>query len=202
MFRLSTFIKDLVSIRKTLLFAAVLFVIGIAAGWVSTGALAEIVNKQLAGLQEISGNLSESEHPQWSFFIFIFLNNSIKGVLIIYLGLLAGILPVLFLLINGMVIGYLIHISASQGENLLDLIVKGLLPHGIIEIPAIIIACAFGIQMGLRVLIGTNRIREMERGRKWSEYFRKSVTAAFWIIILLFVAAIIESTLTYTLMKG
>ncbi|KHF33864.1 hypothetical protein CM49_03974 [Paenibacillus sp. P1XP2] len=37
---------------------------------------------------------------------------------------------------------------------------------------------------------------------KWKEGFRKAWTASVWIVILLFVAAIIESTITYTLMKG
>jgi len=199
--RLSTFIRDLMSIKKTLLFAVLLFAAGVAAGWVSTGALAELVNQQLSGLREVSGNLQNSKHPQWSFFGFIFLNNSIKGVLIIYLGLLAGILPVLFLLVNGMVIGYLVHSLSSQGENLADLVVRGLLPHGMIEIPALIIACAYGIRMGSWVISGINP-RRRAWGREGEGVLRKSVTAAFWVVILLFAAAIIESTVTYALMQN
>ncbi|MGG4049860.1 stage II sporulation protein M [Paenibacillus favisporus] len=201
MLRLSTFIRDLMSIKKTLLFAVLLFAAGVAAGWISTGALAELVNQQLSGLREVSGNLQNSEHPQWSFFGFIFLNNSIKGVLIIYLGLLAGILPVLFLLVNGMVIGYLVHSLSAQGESLADLVIRGLLPHGIIEIPAIIIACAYGIRMGSWVISGINP-RRRAWGREGEGVLRKSVTAAFWVVILLFAAAIIESTVTYALMQN
>lgn len=201
MLRLSTFIRDLMSIKKTLLFAVLLFAAGVAAGWVSTGALAELVNQQLSGLREVSGNLQNSKHPQWSFFGFIFLNNSIKGVLIIYLGLLAGILPVVFLLVNGMVIGYLVHSLSAQGESIADLVIRGLLPHGIIEIPAIIIACAYGIRMGSWVIRGIN-LRRRVRGREGEGVLRKSVTAAFWVVILLFAAAIIESTVTYALMQN
>jgi stage II sporulation protein M len=189
------------SIKKTLLFAVLLFAAGVAAGWISTGAMAELVNQQLSGLREVSGKLQNSEHPQWSFFGFIFLNNSIKGVLIIYLGLLAGILPVMFLLVNGMVIGYLVHSLSAQGESLADLIIRGLLPHGIIEIPAIIIACAYGIRMGSWVIGGIN-LRKRARGREGEGVLRKSVTAAFWVVILLFAAAIIESTVTYALMQN
>ncbi|MET3852910.1 MULTISPECIES: stage II sporulation protein M [unclassified Paenibacillus] len=201
MLRLSTFIRDMMSIKKTLLFAVLLFAAGVAAGWISTGALAELVNQQLSGLREISGKLQNSEHPQWSFFGFIFLNNSIKGVLIIYLGLLAGILPVMFLLVNGMVIGYLVHSLSAQGESLADLVIRGLLPHGIIEIPAIIIACAYGIRMGSWVIGGINPGKRA-RGREGEGVLRKSVTAAFWVVILLFAAAIIESTVTYALMQN
>lgn len=202
MLRLTTFLKDLGSIRKTLLLVTVLFILGIVAGWYSTGALEEIINKQMGGLRQISETLSQSSTPKWSFFLFIFFNNSIKAVVMIFLGLFIGILPVLFLLVNGMVLGYLVHSSLEQGNSLFDLIVKGLLPHGIIEIPAIIIACAFGLQMGMMVISSLGGSGKDELKGRWGNMFRKALTASVWIVILLFVAAIIESTITYTLMKG
>ncbi|MDR0271294.1 stage II sporulation protein M [Paenibacillus sp.] len=202
MFRPSTFLKDLGSIRKTLAFVTLLFIIGIIAGWYSTGSLSELINQQMKGIKEVANNLSLSSNPKWSFFVFIFFNNSIKAVIMIFLGLFIGVLPILFLLLNGMVVGFLVHNSMNQGESLFDLVVKGLLPHGIIEIPAIIIACAFGLQMGLLVLSSFGRSGKRELQRKWKDTFRMALTASVWIVILLFVAAIIESTVTYSLMKG
>ncbi|MBE9917327.1 stage II sporulation protein M [Paenibacillus donghaensis] len=202
MFYPSTFLRDLGSIRKTLAFVTFLFILGITVGWYSTGALSELINQQMNGIREISNQLSLSSHPKWSFFVFIFFNNSIKAVLMIFLGLFIGVLPVLFLLVNGMVVGLLVHTSINHGESLFDLVVKGLLPHGIIEIPAIIIASAFGIQMGLLVLSSFGGSGKGELRARWREAFRKAVTASVWIVILLFVAAIIESTVTFTLMKG
>ncbi|MEC0243975.1 stage II sporulation protein M [Paenibacillus dokdonensis] len=202
MLRLTTFLKDLGAIRKTLVFVTILFILGIVAGWYSTGSLSEIINQQMGGIRDISEALSKSTSPKWSFFVFIFFNNSIKAVVMIFLGLFVGVLPILFLLINGMVVGYLVHSSMEQGNSLFDLVVKGLLPHGIIEIPAIIIACAFGLQMGLLVLSSLGGSGKGELKRRWREMFRRTLTASVWIVILLFVAAIIESTVTYTLMKG
>ncbi|MDR9857539.1 stage II sporulation protein M [Paenibacillus sp. VCA1] len=202
MLRPSVFLKDLGSIRKTLLFVTALFVLGIVAGWYSTGVMAEFIDRQMGGIRDISANLSQTSNPKWNFFVFIFFNNSIKAVLMIFLGLFAGILPILFLLVNGMVVGFLVHASLEQGRSLFDLVVKGLLPHGIIEIPAIIIACAFGVQMGLLLISSFGGSGRGELKRKWSEGFRRAWTASVWIVILLFVAAIIESTVTYTLMKG
>ncbi|MWV47412.1 stage II sporulation protein M [Paenibacillus sp. HJL G12] len=202
MLRLSTFLKDLGSIRKTLLFVTVLFMLGIVAGWYSTGVLEQIINNQMEGIRDISKSLSDSSSPMWSFFVFIFFNNSIKAVVMIFLGLFVGILPILFLLVNGMVLGYLVHSSLEQGNSLFDLVVKGLLPHGIIEIPAIIIACAFGLQMGLMVIASLGGSGKEGLKGRWRELFRKALTASVWIVILLFVAAIIESTVTYSLMKG
>lgn len=202
MLRPSVFLKDLGSIRKTLLFVTVLFVLGIVAGWYSTGVLAQFIDQQMGGIRDIGESLSRSSNPKWNFFVFIFFNNSIKAVLMIFLGLFLGILPILFLLVNGMVVGFLVHASMEQGNSLFDLVVKGLLPHGIIEIPAIIIACAFGVRMGMLVIASLGGSGKEGLKGKWKEGFRQAWTASVWIVILLFVAAIIESTITYTLMKG
>lgn len=195
-----TFVKDLKTIRKALVISTLLFALGAVIGWVATSSLERMLVEQLEGLSEISGTLKDSSNPQLSFFVFIFLNNSIKSVVIIFLGALFGILPALFLLINGAVIGYLIHISALQGQDLFDLIVKGLLPHGIIEIPAIIIACAFGLHFGGKVLLSlfSSSARKSDR---WSFFMRQTLTASIWIVLLLFVAAIIESTITLALLS-
>ncbi|MCL6605781.1 MAG: stage II sporulation protein M [Paenibacillus sp.] len=193
-----TFIKDLKTIRTALLLSCILFTVGVIAGWVGTVSLEKLLLEQIEGLSEISNNLRESSNPMLSFFIFIFLNNSIKGVLMIFLGSLLGIIPALFLLINGAVIGYLVHISTLQGEDMFNLIVKGLLPHGIIEIPAIIIACAFGLHFGGKV---ASRMFRPTRGAEWPVFMRQTLTASIWIVILLFIAAIIESTITFSLLS-
>jgi stage II sporulation protein M len=198
-----TFVKDLSTIRKALLLSLLLFAAGAVIGWIGTSSLEKLLVQQLKGLSEISGTLRESSNPQWSFFVFIFLNNSIKSVLIIFLGALFGVLPALFLLINGAVIGYLIHLSALQGQDLFALIVKGLLPHGIIEIPAIIIACAFGLQFGGKVALSlfSSSARRGEKGADWSSFMRQTFTASIWIVVLLLLAAIIESTITFSLLS-
>lgn len=203
MLSFNTFIKDLRTIRTALLLATVLLIAGGILGWIGTGSLQQLLNEQLKGISKISGDLRESSNPQWSFFVFIFLNNSIKSVVIIYLGALFGLLPAFFLLINGAVIGYLIHLSAIQEQDLFTLIVKGLLPHGIIEIPAIIIACAFGLKFGSKVLSALLGVMKRSRAEtvNWQAFMRQTFTASVWIVILLFVAAIIESTITFWLLS-
>jgi stage II sporulation protein M len=198
MFAFSRFVKDLGTIRKALLLAVILFLLGGVLGWIGTGSLQKLLAQQLEGLSSISGKLMDSDNPEWSFFTFIFLNNSIKSVAVIFLGALFGFIPAFFLLINGAVIGYLIHLSVIQGADLFQLIVKGLLPHGIIEIPAIIIACAFGLQLGGKVI---QSMSGRVRGSSWAEFMRQTVTASVWIVILLLLAAIIESTITLALLS-
>lgn len=203
MFRFSTFIKDLRSIRFSLILSTVLFVIGIVVGWVGSGPIQDILVKEIQGLGDISQNLRQSENPELSFFTFIFLNNSIKSVLVLFSGILFGILPVVFLAINGMVIGFLLNLVESNGGDLGELIFKGLLPHGIIEIPVILIACAYGLALGGLVIrsMTSGERRGSGMSAQWKEFWRKSLTASVWIVLLLLVAAGIESTITFWLMS-
>ncbi|USB32715.1 stage II sporulation protein M [Paenibacillus sp. YPG26] len=185
--------------------AVLLFAVGFGLGMVNADFLQRIVVDQLRGLQEVSSKLAQSDNPELSFFTFIFFNNAIKGVLIIYLGILVGVIPVFFLIVNGMVLGYLIEVQSSLGNSISDLVFRGLLPHGIIEIPAIIIASAFGIKFGVASLRGIGRLfsgKEERGAREWGAMAKSSLNVSLWIVILLFIAAIIESTLTFHLMKG
>lgn len=205
MLKFSTFLRDLRSIRNALIWSVILFVAGIGAGWVSTGPLQDILMNQIGGLQEVSRQLEQSGNVQWNFFIFIFFNNAIKSVLVIYAGIFFGILPVIFLVINGMVIGFLVHITTDNGASFFDIVVKGLLPHGIIEIPVIIIACAFGLKFGglaSRSLIELGSAKRQGLGKQWETFLRRTLTASCWVIILLFIAAIIESTITFSIVRG
>jgi len=202
MFRFSNFLRDLTTIRKALILSAVLFAGGIAIGWGSEE-FEQLLLSQLQGLGEMSQELRMSDNPEWSFFVFIFLNNSIKSVLVMLSGILLGVIPFIFLLVNGMVIGFLLKIVQASGESLFDLIVKGLLPHGIIEIPVIVIACGYGLAFGGLVFRSMLASGEKRRGiaAEWRGFWRKLGMASLWVVVLLLVAAMIESTITLWLMS-
>lgn len=203
MFRIQTFIKDLKSLSNYILAATLIFLIGGVLGWIGTGALQEIMIQQISGIKEISEQLQQGDNVQWNFFTFIFWNNATKAVLVIFAGALAGVIPIIFLLINGGVLGFLLHLSWQQNVSMYDVVVKGLLPHGIIEIPAIIIACAFGLKFGVVIIKSLGQVNRSTRTRTINlrTFMRQTGTAAVWIVILLFIAAIIESTITYALVK-
>lgn len=199
---LRRFVQDLFLYKKMMVLSLILFTAGIVIGTLNTDFITELITPQLKGLQEYSRELSESANPQWNFFVFIFLNNAVKSIAIIFVGALFGLLPIFFLMMNGMVIGYLLTTAASQGENMFDLIVLGLLPHGIIEIPAILIASGFGLQFGYMILKGLGELGardESERTVKWGGFLKTLGRASIWITLLLLIAAIIESTLTFYL---
>lgn len=203
MFRFQTFVKDLKSLSNYVLAATIIFLIGGVLGWISTGALQEIMIQQISGIKEISEQLQQGDNVQWNFFTFIFWNNATKAVLVIFAGALAGVIPIIFLAINGGVLGFLLHLSWQQDLSMYDVVVKGLLPHGIIEIPAIIIACAFGLKFGVLIIKSLGQINKSSRARTIDlrSFIRQAGTASVWIVILLFIAAIIESTITFALVK-
>ncbi|MNO75141.1 hypothetical protein D3C76_661690 [compost metagenome] len=198
------FLKDLRLYKRAIGVAFVLFAIGVVLGTANSDALTSLVSADVAQLQEYSKKLSETAIPELSFFIFIFLNNAIKSVSVIFLGALFGILPLIFLLMNGVVLGWVVAMTSSQGVDLFDLIVRGLLPHGIIEIPAIIIASGYGLQFGYLILKGLGELGARDASERTVDlkaFLKSAGRGAFWIVILLLVAAIIESTLTFYLVS-
>ncbi|WP_410772640.1 stage II sporulation protein M [Fontibacillus sp. BL9] len=204
MLSLRRFFLDLSRYKKMMWISLLLFTIGILLGAAGSESIARLVEPQLESLRGYSRQLSQSPVPELSFFKFIFLNNAVKSVAVILLGALLGLFPAIFLLMNGMVLGLVVSLAASQGENLFELIVLGLLPHGIIEIPAILIASAFGLQFGYLVLKGVGELGARDRGDrtvKWGEFLTSAGRGAFWIVVFLLVAAVIESTVTYHLVR-
>lgn len=200
-----TFWHDLKNNSSMLILATALFVIGIVLGIIMVGPLGDYLQSQLQQLRGISQQLQSGNHVEWNYFLFIFFNNAIKSIFIIFLGIFFGVVPVIFLVMNGMVIGYLLHASTLQGANVIELIVKGLLPHGIIEIPAILIASAYGLKFGELILDSMTTWNTAGRERLKTErrhFLRSTLPASLWIVIMLLIAAVIESTITYWLMQA
>lgn len=205
LFSLRTFWRDLKSNKSMLLVSTILFAVGIVAGILLVEPLGNYLREQLQQLQVVKEQLNQGQHVELNYFVFIFLNNAIKSVLIIYLGIFIGIIPVIFLVMNGMIIGFLLRTYDMQGQDVVTLIVKGLLPHGIFEIPAILIAAAYGLKFGKLVLDSLttwNPAGRVQLRVAWKQFMRSTITASFWLVIILFVAAIIESTVTFWLMQA
>ncbi|MFC5452246.1 stage II sporulation protein M [Paenibacillus aestuarii] len=172
-------------------------------GWANSDQFTNFLNNQLRGIKSISQSLSGKENPQFWFFIVIFLNNAIKSILIVFLGLGFGLLPLFMLIANGMILGYVL--SLQNHGNTFALILKGIVPHGIIEIPVILMACAYGLKLGMLVWkAGIQMFVPVQLRTARSELsrvLRLTKPLAVLIAVLLLIAAIIESTLTYWLVQ-
>ncbi|MMZ59405.1 hypothetical protein D1872_214380 [compost metagenome] len=201
---LKAFLHDLHTTRRLILISALLFCASIIVGWLSSGTIQSILAQQMEGLGEVAQRLQNSEHPQWSFFVFIFFNNAIKCVLVIFMGAVFGIVPFIFLIVNGMVLGFVVHLQTDMGRSIYEVVVKGLLPHGVIELPVLIIACAFGLKFGINIMstIGTSiGLKRKETGLSWDVFMKQTLRVSIWSVILLLIAAAIESGITYRLLS-
>ena len=202
MFAPRQIIAHLKEMRHYIAFSVVILLAGMVVG-ATNPALDTFIKGQMSGIQKIAQSIQASNHPTLMFIIFIFFNNALKSILVMYLGMLFGIVPIIFLAINGMMLGYLISKAAQQGgSELFTLVVKGLLPHGMIEMPAIIIACAYGLRFGKIMFQGTGSLilRRPGWGKTFEIFTARTLPAIVLIVVMLIVAAVIESTFTIWLL--
>ena len=124
----------------------------------------------------------------------IFLNNSVKTMAAILLGVFLGVLPAFFLVVNGAALGVVLSLSTQSRGLWVSLM--SVLPHGVLELPAVFLGTAIGIMMGASVarkLFVKSDVRiAIELGRALK--FFCSV-----IVPLLFAAALVETYVTSAL---
>jgi stage II sporulation protein M len=124
----------------------------------------------------------------------IFLNNTLKTVLAILLGSLFGIIPAVFLLGNGIALGVIFSLSAQTRGLWLSLL--SIVPHGLLELPAVFLGTSIGLMVGSRVMKQFFRPPETTIGSELVQGLRFFITV---ILPLLFIAALVEAFLTSAL---
>ncbi|QKG85548.1 stage II sporulation protein M [Kroppenstedtia pulmonis] len=206
---MSRYFKALSAERRLLTVSALIFIISGILGYANSEAIQSTLEETpfWSQLQQISEGIKKD--PSFlHVFSTIFLNNLKAAVVMIGLGIFFCFFPIMALLSNGMILGVVLgNVSAETGVHPLKVFVTSILPHGILELPAIIIAAAFGIRLGInfgRWLFSWASPAIKERSRRdWILLFERIPTVMVGIVLLLFVAAIIESSLILFMMtKG
>ncbi len=173
------------SIKLSLVGSAALFVISLVVGLnVPPG----FSNDTLADFRDTLGPLA-SLGPLALIFI-IFLNNALKALGAVILGIVLGLPPIIFLVFNGLIIG--VVIGGMKSITGYGVIAASLIPHGIIEIPALVLSTALGLMIGMESLKYIIKRKSMVRTQL--RYGLKVYLK--WILIGLFIAAIIEVFIT------
>ncbi|HED05784.1 MAG TPA: stage II sporulation protein M [Ignavibacteria bacterium] len=121
---------------------------------------------------------------------FIFLNNIKASFMAIILGITFGLFPLIVGVINGYLLGFVAREVATQ-EGIL--VLWRLFPHGIFELPAIILSIGIGIKIGADLF--------KKDTKKMLKYNFKEGLRFFVFVIfpLILIAGIIESFLIYFL---
>jgi stage II sporulation protein M len=126
--------------------------------------------------------------------ISLFLHNALICALMALLGIALGVITLLLVFDNGLMIGLIGTIAVDRSG--LPVTLAALLPHGIIEIPAMMLSSAIGLYLGYCVLL-TLFGRRMDIAREITESARMFVV---WILPMLLVAAFVESYVTTALL--
>ena len=125
-----------------------------------------------------------------SIMLVIFLNNAVKSLFAIVLGTGFGIVPIIFVGGNGIILGLIANeVSKQQG---VIFVLAALVPHGIIEIPVILISAGLGLRLGYFMYLslrGERKDMRSELAGSLRIYMRL-------IMPLLFVSAMVETFVT------
>ena len=133
-------------LRAYIIASLTLFGLGIVAGFVAVQqipALADHFQDMLANFVGMFAGM-----PPLKLAAAIFLNNAFKTFCAILFGVLLGIVPVVFLLTNGVALGVAMSIS-TQSRGLWPTLLA-ILPHGILELPAVFLGTSIGLLIGHR----------------------------------------------------
>lgn len=180
------FRQYVLAMRHHLLLAALMFVVSTTAGYGYAAFNPEFSAELMGKLGSWFGALAELSPSL--LMLRIFAQNSVLCFAAMILGILFAIVPILFIIYNGFIIGAVIY-TVSQ-ERGVALVLLNILPHGIIEIPMILLSVAIGIRLGqetIKKLLGKGNIKK--------ELIEGLEIYVFWVIPLLFIAAAIETIL-------
>ena len=127
----------------------------------------------------------------------IFLNNTLKALFVLLGGIALGILPVIFIFANGAAVGFVLY-GSIESRGLLTALLA-ILPHGIFELPAVLLATSMGL------LLGRSSIKKLFGGGETTISGELALALKFFVKIvvpLLFIAALVEAFVTSVLVKG
>ncbi|WP_406657970.1 stage II sporulation protein M [Methanolobus sp. ZRKC2] len=175
-------------LKPYIIASTTLFVLAMIAGYIAYGLIPEFSADSLSGLEEIAEMLQNLS--AFEIMLFIFFNNATKMFAAILLGPIFGLVPIAFLLLNGFVLGVFVHLQIIENGALF--IIAGLTPHGIIEIPMLLISSAIGLKLGhetFKIILGkpSNLKDELIKGVQFFLYI---------LLPLIFLAAVIETFIT------
>jgi stage II sporulation protein M len=174
--------------RWWIVIAIVLFAAGLAFGLADPGNIASLLSQELISLEELSGILAPFT---FTMFIFIFIKNVVTLLFSFIFSPILAIIPVVTLFLNGWILG-LVSTMVTQQQSL-GFVLAGLLPHGVIELPALFIGEAAALSFGIMAV--TALFKKEKRGLLLPS-LRQNLRYLGLALALMLPAAAIETYLT------
>ena len=176
------------SYKWWLLIAVGLFGIGMVLGLAMPEEFTNLFAQDLAALGELGKILGPFKITTA---VFIFFKNVLALIVSFLFSPILCLAPVLALLANGFIISF-VSALVIQKESL-GLLLAALLPHGIFELPALIMGEAAALSFGTTALLA---LISKERRSRVTSNLRQNLRYLIIAFLLLLPAAIIETYIT------
>lgn len=189
--------------RRWIVAAVALFVSGSISGYgVATTdpvAVRELIAPLIQMVASVGEQVAKSGDPfdrTW----LIFRNNASAVTQFVALGSFAGLVPAIETFANGAVLGVMAGLEGDFGRGRVrsEVMFAGIAPHAVFELPALWLASAWGMKLGLSWLLPA------ANGRRLVEWRETAAEAAYVLILsaaLLIVAAAIEGNVSLALVR-
>ncbi len=186
--------------------AGLLLLAGVLLGYLQADVVDATAKQMLARIQGLAEKIRASGGSVAVTFWTIFSNNVTSALLMMILGLFFALFPIFGLFTNGLLLGYIMQKLTTTGANPVLVFTVGILPHGIIELPTVIFAAGVGIRYGALVIRSISAAWRVDiRGelkREWQLTVKQLPVTVVAIVVLLVIAAFIESAITPYLIKA
>lgn len=187
--------------RNWLIMAAVIFLVGSLCSYLSGTYHVETLpglEEQLDGLEQLFNLILDN--PPLISALLVFLNNFITMIQMLFLGVLAGISPLVTLFANGYILGVVAASYQAMGGSIPAMIFLGILPHGIFELSAVFLCGALGLKFGFHCV--ATPLPEMTRRQSFKYIWKEAISVIPLVVALLLGAALIEIFITPQLFGG
>lgn len=176
------------SYRRWIYISIFLFGIGLVLGLVTPPSTTSLIAEDVALLEELGDILSPFSVLTA---VLIFVKNVVALSLSFILSPILCLTPILALIVNGWLLSFVVAMVAQ--EESISYVVGGLLPHGILEIPALIMAQAAALSFGTTAMLA---LVKKERRKLLRPNLKQNLRYLWIALALLLPAAIIETYVT------
>ncbi|PWI58654.1 hypothetical protein BM613_00710 [Sulfoacidibacillus thermotolerans] len=169
------------------------FLLGAILGALFAHPLQHLLLPFVRDIRKVGASLRSESFAQVAFAIFS--HNLMTSLTMLVGGIFLGIIPLLSVMINGALIGYvLVILTHATHLNPVVLFFAGIFPHGIFEIPAFLVASGYGLELGFTVFRSLWKRKAILN--EWGRLRRDLGATVLWVTVFLAVAACIEAGVT------
>jgi len=174
--------------RWWIIIAVSLFGVGIVLGLMTPEVTAELFTEDITALQELGELLAPF---QFTTAVFIFLKNVSALLFSFIFSPFLCLFPIIALMVNGWLLSYVSVIVAQ--EQSFGYLLAGILPHGIIELPAFFIGEAAAVSFGV---LAMTALFSRDKRSNFIPGLKKNARYLLVACVMLLPAAIIETYIT------